>query len=241
MDQTEIQKVPGRFNLPKDWPRLVLPDLTSDLLADWRAEDLPVGAMPVTGWRSAAGPQADALKLVNDPGRALPVVAVDGNGNKYARFTNSLLQAATLWDGPVTIVATVRPDADATGVQRIITGPSGRFRSVARQGTGFAVGVTGLTAYFTTSAQPGELAIVAARFTETDLDAVQYGFPWSPVKPIEGGYPRQDIVAVGSNIAAPGTEGFFKGDIYRLQVWGRAMSNADVEAALQSNFNAYGL
>lgn len=240
MAVTEIQKVPGEFNLPADWPRLALPD-TQGRVADYQASTLTVGNLPTTGWASSLGSIAP---LVANPAMATPAVRSDSSGKKYLRMDTSRLEATVDWAGDLTILVVLRPDMASTRYARIVSGGTAGYRAInAEQTNAFAAQTSasgGATSRLTT-VTTGQLTAVLGRYSATEVDLKQHGQPWSTPAPTSG-HPKQTVFCVGANMANPVPDiAFLHADVYRIQVWNRVLPKAEAEAALQANAATYGL
>lgn len=238
MAKTEIQKVPGAFYLAPGWPKLEFPKLVEGVVAEYNAQDLALG--PAAAWQSRAGTlPAAAIK-----GEATPnVVAEDPDGKKHmimsvTRYT----QNGILWpkDLEMTILAVVRPSTPpvASNVERIISGPLNGFRSLQRGNTTYRVGVTSGTKELTPGGvKVGKRAVIIGRFRPTEMTGQQFGgTPYtSNVSPHTV---DQTYALIGGNDSTA-VDAAFQGSIYRLIIWGRPLSDMEMQAALQENATLY--
>lgn len=230
MASTEIQKVPGNFNLPSGWPRLEFPDVTTGLVADWRADSLPVGAFPSDGWKSSVGTLPPLKHLTSAD---TPQVMQDAGGMKYLRFSSSRLGTAVDWSGDLTVLAVLNPDFPAGLVGRVVAGPGGAYRSLSTTGTGSFMAKTNTAGdrVLGTASIPGRVTAVLARYSATAVDGKVHGQDWSSAS-IPSAVPAQKEMYVGAG-AGMAADSILKAGLYRLQVWDRALSKNDAEAALQ--------
>lgn len=236
MASTEIQKVPGNFNLPAGWPRLEFPDVTTGLVADWRADALPLGNFPADGWKSSVGSLPPLKHLLS---ASAPQVMQDAAGMKYLRFDSSRLAAAVDWSGDLTVLAVLNPDFPAGLVGRIVAGPGGAYRSLSTTGTGSFMAKTNAAGdrVLGTQAIPGRVTAVLARYSATAVDGKMHGQDWSSAS-IPSAVPAQKEVYVGAG-AGMTADSILKAGLYRLQVWDRSLSKNDADAALQQMAAAY--
>lgn len=239
MATTEIQKVPGTFNLPTDWPRLIFPDTTTGLIADWRADLLPVGTLASTGWKSATGA---AGVLTADGSLAQPTVKTDARGQKHLTMESTRMRSTVNWAGDITILAVVRPTLTAGQVSRIASGGGDGYRSLNTSNSdkfSIATNKSSATGSTIPNVASGALTAVIGRYGATELDGLQYGGSWS-TPAVATGHPTQSVLFVGGNSSGDATA-FLRGDLYRLQVWNRILTKTDAEAALQTMANTYGI
>lgn len=241
METTEVQRVPGVFNLPDDWPTLDFPDLTTGLIADFHASDLPVGGLEA-GWKSAVG----TMKLTLDTRSAVVPQAVnDSSGRRVVRFSDGRLVAYNInLSGPLTYVIAMRPTARVTtGNRRVMTGNLQGYRALTLEPAGVAM---------KTATQPDAKPIsspivqdkglvIAGRFG-AQTDGYVLGSGWSATfeDPDLIGL-VQDELDLGANASSPPTPGStMQADVYRVQVFNRVLTKTDVEAAAQNYASAYG-
>lgn len=239
---TEIQKVPGKFNLPSDWPKLVLPDTTTDLYADFDATTLPLGALS-GAWRTNGGSTPFALS--SRTGAPVPTVSKDANGIQKVTFdgTNRLDgNPATFAAMPaqLTILATFRPtqwvNPDDAGNIRVVTGPGWAYRSIQMngktQGQYFVASGAG-EARMASTVPVGQITQVAGRFGVSSTTANIYGIG-TTVGAATGTVTSQAGFFIGAN-GEDAPAGHFKGDLYRVQIWGRVLNDTDIAAAMSQN------
>lgn len=239
MASTEIQKVPGQFNLPAGWPRLEFPDITSGLVADWDAASLKAGALPGTGWPSSV---TTAPPLAVTEGTAAPLVAVDSAGRPFVRFDTAKLYTTVSWLGDTTIMVTLRPDLADGNLGRVITGGGAGYRAMQLNGTASptvttsrAPSPTSLPGTFAT----GKLTAVIGRYGASEVDGIVSGGQWSAPAATPG-HPPQTLFVMGANTATPPTaSSYLHADVYRVQVWSRILSKADAAAALSAAAQRY--
>lgn len=249
MATTEIQKVPGNFNLPADWPKLEIPDVTSDLLGDWNGRNLEVGPMP-GNWGNSISNAAGSFYPFKGGFYEDPVVELDEeSGENYIKFTKSRLRVDKLnilQDAHLTIIVTVRPSeptangTSTTNTERIISGANGGFRAISRafdSNTGlnqFRLSVTSRTVNLPAQLSGNTKYSVVGRFTGTTINGKSS---------IDSEYVRdnnslqqsvQSYINLGGNDTTNmGTN--FRGDVFRVQIWTRLLSDTDVEAVFKEN------
>lgn len=120
---TEIQRIPGIFALPTDWPRVRLGSIAG-AWGEWVADDAKATDMTAAGtttgsplvlpWTSRTG----SLHLTTQTGSGLPTLRTDPNqvrGHKYTSHTGQGLQTGTVnYTGPLTIAMMVRASGTGT-------------------------------------------------------------------------------------------------------------------------------
>lgn len=235
MAVTEIQKVPGQFNLPAGWPRLDFPDTTTGLVADFRAADLPLGTLSADGWKSTDR----TLTLKPATSLAAPVVRADSRGQRYLQIERSRLSAVVDWSGPVTMLAVVKTPFESGRSARITSGGGAGWR---RLGTANLQGFSVATDKNPTGVGIPEgvsdtLTAIIGRFGPSQIDGMKHGGVWStPADVPSASNQTQFLVAAGTT---DDESQFFKGNLYQVQVWNRVLSKSDAEAALQLAANTY--
>lgn len=245
MAQTEVQKIPGVFKVPSGWPKLVFPDMTTSLLADWDASDLALGTLSSLGWVPRDAVRTGSLKTASQT--PAPTIMADSKGRRYVKMGTTRLSAAIDWPGPMTVLVTMRPDnaANAGSSRRVFSGPSGNFRAMYLEGTGVAATMqtnNSNTTQGKSISRPipeGGLMVAGVRFGETVLDGFVEGHGWSSEHSSPGN-PLQTEFGVGANASSPPVENsFLHGDLYRIQAWNRVLSKLDLESAVQVNARRY--
>lgn len=245
---TEIQKVPGTFNLPANWPKLEIPDLVSNVYADFRADSLPLGVL--AQWSKSAGTATWSLKPSVASVSTAPVVSRDSGGRNRVVFEGgSRLDSVfpeTEMLGDVSYVVTAAPMwSKGTDSVRLVSGSGTGYRAVNHS--------TGAQFLFRSSESPeartadvgvetpsGTITTVGARFTSTEVSGKAYGQPNVVTAIPTGPVLKQTNVFVGASGSAP-PAGLFWGSIYRIQIWKRALSNLELDAAMAENAVRYGI
>lgn len=237
---TEVQKIPGKFNLPDTWPKVDLAANTTDGMAfDWHADDLEVGK-PITTWADRVG----AKTLAVDDGFTPPTVIQDPvTGHKTVVFSG-LNRLSDWWQilGDMSISVVYKVDSDNFGGSRILSGSPGyRLWSPVSAG-GLTINVAdkpssplGQMVMTTTRAKTAWQVGVVRYRPETDMYGRLSGGE-SFETPITGPFISERFV-VGYNTAAtpaataPNASGF-KGQISRITIWDRALANTDIDLAI---------
>lgn len=237
---TEVQKIPGKFNLPDGWPQVDLEaNATNGLAFDWHADDLAVG-QPVTEWADRIG----AKTLAVDDKFAAPTVIQDAvTGHKSLVF-NGMARMSDWWQipGDLSISVVYKVDGDNFGGSRILSGSTGyRLWSPITAG-GLTINVADKP-----SSPLGQMVMATSRAKSAWQAGVvryrpgvdMYGRMAGGVAveaPIPGSMVSERFV-VGYNtsnepaLTAPNASGF-KGQISRISIWNRALSNADLDLAI---------
>lgn len=238
MAKTEIQKVPGAFTLAPGWPKLEFPKLVEGVVAEYNAQDLALG--PTPAWQSRVG----NLPAAAIRGEATPnVVAEDPDGKKHmissiSRYT----QNGILWpkELEMTFLAVVRPSTQpaSSNSERIISGPLNGFRSLQRGTSTYRVGVTSGTKDLTPAGvKVGKRAVIIGRFRQTEITGQQFGgTPYT--MNVNPSTLDQTYALIGGNDSTA-LDTAFQGSIYRIIIWGRPLSDMEMQSALQENAALY--
>lgn len=240
MATTEIQRVPGAFRLPADWPRLEFPDTETGLLVDWDASTLPLGSLATAGWEPAAGKGAPITVVGSNP---VPEVRVDASGHKFLQLNKTRLRSYTELASETTILVVLKPTGQSGAKARILTGNL-TYRGLYLTSGGFAADV-GQAPGSTNSTlagmpTPGVVTATVGRYGNASVDVAAHGKGWSLPSPVSN-LSRQSEFTIGSNTLTPPTEdGFLVADLYRVQIWNRVLTRTDVEAVMQLNAARYG-
>jgi len=229
-----------------DGPVYALPDITTQLLLDYDADSLGAIGAQVATWASSAGALGAAANLTGGS-TAKPVVVAGPNGHKAVRADSGSSQylRTALFGSPVALpltqVLVVRPTATSTA--SIISGhfsSSSAFAGVRRISTGYDAGAGGTGEIVNgSSADTSGFHIVTVRHGMNGLlrvDTVESPGVTGQASPSLANLPR---VTLFTNSAANGQ--FFSGDVARLMMFGRALTNADI-ASLHATLGAtYGI
>lgn len=248
---TEIQKIPGNFNLPTTWPKVEFPDITSSVLYDWHADDLKLGAFQP--WVDRVSGLALTTFSSNFD---LPNVISETNGHKAIVFEKRSKIRAAVGVLPhfMTLSLVVEPGSDNSGSARLISGQPG-FKLVNMDTVGAKM-VTNSTIESadkvrTTLGSATVGGLVANKKTNA---VVRYEPGVSITAQLLGGVPvvgaLQNVVSntedflVGYNTlgtpSASLSEGF-QGKISRITIWNRALSPVDIESVMFENKGTYKL
>lgn len=249
--KTEIQTVPGEFKLGANWPKLVYPALSEGLVIDWAADDLPVG--PLTGrWDSRvnANHPLNPMPLMDSEAGILPnEVKLDANGHKYVEMrAGQRLRSWTIdwaFDQDITIMAVFRPqqvpaDSGLGTNSRIFSGANGGFRSMLHAGTTYSIGVTGKTTRISTGAVYGRVEAIMGRYGKNMYDGKQYGQNLvTPTEPYADQKSAQEYILVGGNDTTTPNAKLY-GDLFRISIWDRLLTDQEMDAALGDQAKTYG-
>lgn len=241
MPNTEIYKIPGRFNTPPEgWPRMTFPELDRGLIEDWVADDLG-DTFPRVGWVS----RVTSRDLVTGTGSDTPAIVTDARGHKAVRFSSSVIRNNSLnedWQGELTVEVVINPTEGQSNGGRVISGPSGAFRAVYIYPSNFS-----LTSSATNSTinlggyTPGQTTSLIARYGNSQSDGKVYGRGGLSSKLLGSGPVAQPQFFVGANSAnPPSPTTFIKADIYRIRVWNRLLSDGELDIAMMENAEIYG-
>lgn len=246
MENTEIQRIPGVFTVPAGWPKLTFPDTVTALVADWNAEDLPLGELSRNGWAARNG--VGVGNLFTASGTPAPMIQQDAAGSKYVKLGTSRLASTVNWDKEMTILVALRPHPTLNegSSRRIFSGPAGAFRGLYYE----SAGVVAATQTATTSAAiarpvapkpaAGESLIIAVRYGATKVDSFSAHSGWNKDDTPSAGVPNQSQIGFGANASSPPLENsFMHGDLYRVQAWNRLLSDLDLEAVVRLNQRLY--
>lgn len=229
-----------------DGPVYALPDITTGLLLDYNADSLGAVGAAVSAWASSAGALGAAANLTGGS-TSKPTVVAGPNGHKAVRADASSSQylRTALFGSPVglplTQVLVVR--SAATSTASIISGnftSSSAFAGVRRISTGYDGGA-GATGEIVNggSADTAGFHVVTIRHGLNGLlrvDTVESQGVTGQAAPTLANLPR---VTLFTNSAANAQ--FFGGDIARVMMFSRALTNADI-ASLHATLGAtYGL
>jgi hypothetical protein len=252
---TQVQKIPGTFTLPADWPKFEYPDIETDLLFDWVAEDLTAG--PFTGWKDRIAGNSFFHEGISTVG---PPVVTDGTGpdgsatvtftwDGTANVTPQRIRAnfADLL-GDVSIAVVYKANVISDGSARILSGAGG-FRSIENYTTVNGVmlrGAAGASNIYASMGVPGapedQWNIVVGRWSESaqQMSGKALGGTLSTVPMV--GQIQQTAFYIGGNTAnPPGVGSRLNGHIARMSVWHRAVKDIDIDAILFSYSDRYGI
>lgn len=239
MATTEIQRVPGTFNLPSNWPRVEIPDVETGILVSWDASSLELGALPVSGWIASNG-SAGPLAAVS--GTNVPLVAKDAMGKKFVRLNKTRLRSYVEINGDTTVLMVLRTAPHEGNRVRILTGNNG-YRGLYLTASGFVADIArtpdSSSAILPAIPNPASIMAVAGRFSSSKVDIAAYGKGWSP-EMSNTSLSRQTEITVGSSsINPPGDDTYLTADLYAIHIWNRHLSKTDVEAALRNSAISY--
>lgn len=240
---TEIQRIPGSFSLPADWPKVEFPDINSNLLFDWRADDLPLGdiAQP---WLDRVSGQA-LTAMSGGSWQSIPVINA-GSGHKAAQFRGaSRLRIDHTLPQELTMCFVYRHREAGNSGGRLASG-SDSYRTVMA-GTGESLntnvavnssnvlGQALIPGVKLETWQSATVSFATGRGDNSKIIGQVLGGPTTEQKILPEVMPPQAVLYIGFNPTSPGgtnsaTVGY-KGDIARIMVWGRGLSPIDVRAA----------
>lgn len=247
--KTEIQTVEGEFKLGADWPKLVYPALSDGLIIDWVADDLKVG--PLTApWQSRVSNTHPLSPLAESDTGIIPnEVKLDSNGHNYVEMlAGQRLRTWTIdWaiDQDITIMAVVRPRRPPEGSglgtnSRIISGANGGFRSILHTPGTYSIGVTGKTTRISSASVFGRIEAVMGRYGKNIYDGKQYGQNLVvPTEPYADQKSVQQYVLVGGNDTTQANAKLY-GDLFRISIWDRLLTDQEMDAALADQAKTYG-
>lgn len=244
---TEVQTIPGEFKLAADWPKLTYPALNDNLVIDWVADDLPLGTF-AGPWNSRVTPNHVLNNLpltTGEEGSTPGVVEQDPNGHKYIamragqRLRNSTINWAPSQD--ITILAVYRPKKAPEGVatnSRIISGGNGGFRSILHTGSWYSIGVTGKTLGISNMAKYENVEAIIGRYGRDQINGKQYGntLESDVINPQPN---PQEYLVVGGNDTGQAVNKLH-GDLFRIRIWSRLLTDQEIEAAMQEQAKLYG-
>lgn len=249
--KTEIQTVPGEFKLGADWPKLVYPALNEGLIIDWVADDLPLGPMTAP-WQSRTGnhhPLGPVALMDSEAGILPNEVKLDANGHKYLQIlAGQRLRTWTInWaiDQDVTMMAVVRPqrppaDSGLGTNSRLISGANGGFRSMLHATGTYSIGVTGKTTRISSASVFGNIEAIMGRYGKNMYDGKQYGGKLvTPTDPFPDQKSVQEYIIVGGNDTTLANAKLY-GDLFRISIWDRQLTDQEMDAALADQAKTYG-
>lgn len=245
---TEVQKIPGAFNLPANWPKVEFPNIDSGILFDWWADDLALGSASTWVDRKSG----KELKLATN--FDAPVVVNGPNNHKALTFNQrSKLTAAITGLIPqnTSIAVVYNVDPECSTASRLLSGQSG-FRTWT-PGVGSrmhinATRVAGSGALGTAQSGPiikGTWQTTAARYV-SGKEIYARTLNGEPVTAaLAVGDIDQQTLIVGYNtagtIGSESTEAGYKGMISRLVIWDKSLTDVDIDAFLAIQKNIFKL
>lgn len=238
MRNIAIQKIPGKFQVPPDWPKIEKIDLETGLIYEWDASTLDLGPLPDTGWKASVGDKSFVVQA-NTPNVE---VVQDVNGVSGVKFEATRIGADLALSGDMTMLVTLRPSSTpASGGLRLLSGDANLFRGLYLDKNGFMVVVgankaTNSPQVIGTLPTEGEGTVVAARYGDK-MDGLVLGQTRSIQFDVPG-KPDQVRFMSGGNGGNPPSY-FYKGLIYRYQMWNRLLSDKELEAAVTDNAKKY--
>lgn len=248
---TEIQKIPGNFNLPAGWPKVEFPDITTGLVYDWHADDLNVGVFE---------PWIDRVSGVTlstfGSAFALPNVIVDTNGRKTVVFEKASKLRATVGQLPhfMTMSLVAKPGPDNNGSARLISGQPG-FKLVNMDTVGGRMVTNSTVENEDKTRVTVGSASVTGLIPNKQINAVIRYEPgvsitsqFTGAKAVTGKLGTavanaQDLLVGYNTVNAPSAsliEGY-QGTISRITIWERALSPLDIESVMFENQITYEL
>lgn len=242
---SKVKVLKGDFTFQKSgWPKVEFPNISSGLIRDWWAEDLPLG--PVDQWEDRIVQE----KLVNGfPSSTTFVspVVTDTDGIKSVEF-NGVSQLQNLFVAPVNMSIAVVYNVSSAGgnAMRLVSGSEGfRFMSPAESSMVTQVATGSNTARVTLgTATAGGLvrdqwgASVLSHDNAKTLTAKVLGGNAVVAKIAAEPQPVEQnrfIVGYNSGLATVGHSSAYIGKVARVMIWNRALSQLDMDAVLLSN------
>lgn len=250
---TEIQRVPGSFTLPAGWPKMEFPDITSNLLHDWVADDLTVGSNVKTWADRISGRSLSPATHATAPWEPLPVVSING-GHKAVRFNGaSRLDADVNFPADLTVCMVYKMnEASAASARLLSGGDSFRTWMTGSSATGrLTINMNSGTALMGEMTVPGAkrdvwqaaaTAYSAGRAADNKMVAQILGDAVVSGPLGTQAAPSQKKLFIGFNPATPPSPSVgLVGEVARIMVWGRALSEMDMREVLRQRGVEYSL
>ncbi|KTS90661.1 hypothetical protein NS183_07695 [Microbacterium testaceum] len=229
-----------------DNPIYAIPDITTGLLLDYNADSLGSVGSSVTSWASSAGSLGAAANLTS--GSSPRPTVVDGpNGHKAVRFVASSSQYlmtalfGTPLSLPMTQVVILRPAATSTA--SIVSGhydTAANYIGIRRVSSGYDAGAGASSEIVNgSSSDTSAFHVVTARHGASGMlrvDTVKSNGATGQASASRANLPR---VTIGADAAH--TASFLSGDVARVLMFSRALTDADI-ASLHATLGAtYGI
>lgn len=246
---TEVQRIPGVFNLPSSWPKVQFPRIDEGILLDWWADDLTLGSS-VSTWADRKSGKELKLATNFDPA----TVVAGPNSHKAVKFVSRSKFTASvtgLLPQSMAMAVVYNVDPDCSTAARLISGQSG-FRTWS-PGSGAkmhinATRTAGTGALGTVQSGPtvkGTWQTTAARYiSNKEIYAKTLNGAGVTGTMLEGDIDQQ-VLIVGFNtagvIGGETTDPGYKGLISRIVVWDRALNDVDIDAFLAVQKNTFKL
>lgn len=248
---TEIQRIPGNFNLPASWPKIYFPDIKTNVLYDWHADDLSVGAFqPWVDRISGMRLETSAAEF------DLPMVVLEDNGHKAVVFDKrSKLKASTgLLPNLMTMSIVAEAGLDNSASSRLISGSSG-FKLVNMDTSSGKMTVNSTMQNADQSRTTLGSAIIPGLVTNKKTNAiVRYEPGVSITGQLLGGnavsgtlgpeVSNTTVLMVGYNTSPVPTSSLvegFRGKVSRITIWKKALTTVDMQAVFMENKLSYKL
>lgn len=243
---TEVQKIPGVFNLPSNWPKVQFPRIDEGIILDWSADDLALGNL--SSWTDRKS--GKALKLA--PSFDAPVVEAGPNGHKAVKFdarTKLIADVTNFIPQNTSIAVVYNVDPTCSTAARLLSGQSG-FRTWS-PGTSSKMNLNstakaGLTPLGTITSGPivkGTWQSTATRYISGKEIYARTLNGAGVTGVMAAGDIDQQVFIVGYNtsgvIGGETSDPGYKGLIARIVVWDHALNDVDIDAYLAVQKNTY--
>lgn len=245
---TEVQRIPGAFNLPANWPKVQFPRVDEGILLDWWADDLSLGEM--TSWTDRKA----GLSLNLNTGFDAPVVTNGPNNHKAIQFnarTKLTTRVDNLLPQSTTIAAVYNVDPACSTAARIMSGQTS-FRtwtpgagSAMHLNTARIAGAGTLGSIQSGPIVKGTWQSTAARYVSGKEIYAKTLNGKAVSGPMAEGELEQTTFIVGYNTAATlgsdANDPGFKGLLSRIVMWDRVLTDVDIDAFLAIQKNTFKL